>query len=45
MNDEANTHYVDIIDQMTLGHSFLKNTFGFIPKIGNIDDFKLTKKY
>lgn len=42
MNDEACTHYNSIIDQMTLGHRFLKDTFGKcgIPKIAwHIDPF------
>jgi hypothetical protein len=40
MNDEAGTHYYDIIDQMTLGHQFLKETFGVTPTIGwHIDPF------
>lgn len=42
MNDEACTHYSSIIDQMTLGHRFLKDTFGKcgIPKIAwHIDPF------
>ena len=28
MNDEASTHYNSIIDQMTVGHKFLLETFG-----------------
>ena len=28
MNDEASTHYNPIIDQMTVGHKFLQDTFG-----------------
>merc|ERR1711871_64529 len=28
MNDEAVAHYVPIINQMTLGHSFISSTFG-----------------
>ena len=28
MNDEASTHYSSIIDQMTVGHKFLQDTFG-----------------
>jgi alpha-amylase/alpha-mannosidase (GH57 family) len=40
MNDEAATYYEDIIDQMTVGHQFLLNTFGVIPTIGwHIDPF------
>lgn len=27
MNDEATAYYEDIIDQMTLGHKFLFETF------------------
>ena len=34
MNDEATTYYEDIIDQMTIGHSFLKKHFNFIPNYG-----------
>ena len=32
-NDEATTYYEDIIEQMTLGHDFLKNEFDYIPKV------------
>jgi len=40
MNDEATTHYQDIIDQMTLGHLFLYREFGVRPRIGwHIDPF------
>ena len=40
MNDEADTYYEDIIDQMTVGHTFLKKTFNVIPTIGwQIDPF------
>ncbi len=42
MNDEAATHYVDIIDQMTRGHKFILETFGPAanPTIGwHIDPF------
>ena len=34
MNDEASTHYVDIVDQMTLGHAFIRDNFGATPRIG-----------
>lgn len=40
MNDEATTWWVDIIDQMTLGHAFLIREFGVKPRIGwHIDPF------
>ncbi|KAN0028185.1 hypothetical protein ACTFIV_010018 [Dictyostelium citrinum] len=40
MNDEATTYYDDTIDQMTLGHQFLWENFGVMPKIGwHIDPF------
>ncbi len=42
MNDEAVTHYISIIDNMSLGHRFIANTFGaeFVPEIGwQIDPF------
>ena len=40
MNDEAATYYEDIIDQMTIGHKFLKDTFNFTVEIGwHIDPF------
>jgi hypothetical protein len=40
MHDEAAAHYIDMIDQTTLGHSYLLQQFGFIPKIGwQIDPF------
>jgi hypothetical protein len=32
MNDEANTYYQDIIDQIRLGMQFLKNEFDIIPR-------------
>lgn len=40
MHDEAATHYIDMIDQTTLGHQFIKEEFGVIPRIGwQIDPF------
>jgi alpha-mannosidase len=40
MHDEAATHYIDMIDQTTLGHRFIKDEFGIIPIIGwQIDPF------
>ncbi|XP_044502294.1 probable alpha-mannosidase At5g13980 [Mangifera indica] len=40
MHDEAVTHYIDMIDQTTLGHRFIKNEFGVTPRIGwQIDPF------
>lgn len=40
MHDEAAPHYIDMIDQTTLGHLFLKNEFGVTPRIGwQIDPF------
>ncbi|KAH9627165.1 hypothetical protein KSS87_018405 [Heliosperma pusillum] len=40
MHDEASPHYIDMIDQTTLGHQFLKQEFGVIPRIGwQIDPF------
>eukprot|EP01097_Dermamoeba_algensis_P006500 TRINITY_DN4068_c0_g1_i4.p1 TRINITY_DN4068_c0_g1~~TRINITY_DN4068_c0_g1_i4.p1 ORF type:complete len:555 (-),score=154.69 TRINITY_DN4068_c0_g1_i4:1331-2995(-) len=40
MNDEAATYYPSIIDQMTRGHLFLKQTFNVTPTIGwHIDPF------
>ena len=40
MNDEATTHFEDIIDQMTLGHKFLKDVFNITVSIGwHLDPF------
>jgi len=42
MHDEATTHYVDMIDQTTLGHQFIREEFGesAIPTVGwQIDPF------
>ncbi|KAJ6680331.1 ALPHA-MANNOSIDASE [Salix purpurea] len=40
MHDEAVTHYIDMIDQTTLGHRFIKKDFGVTPRIGwQIDPF------
>jgi len=40
MHDEAPTHFMGMIDQTTLGHSFLKNEFNVTPSVGwQIDPF------
>ncbi|KDP22539.1 hypothetical protein JCGZ_26370 [Jatropha curcas] len=40
MHDEATTHYIDMIDQTTLGHRFIKQEFNVTPRIGwQIDPF------
>ncbi|KAK9230889.1 hypothetical protein WN943_021120 [Citrus x changshan-huyou] len=40
MHDEATTHYVDMIDQTTLGHRYIKQHFNKTPKAGwQIDPF------
>lgn len=46
MNDEATAYYEDIILQMTVGHQFLLNEFGYVPKIGwQIDPFGHSAAY
>lgn len=40
MHDEATTHYIDMIDQTTLGHQLIKNEFNITPRAGwQIDPF------
>ncbi|KAL2333816.1 hypothetical protein Fmac_015029 [Flemingia macrophylla] len=40
MHDEAATHYIDMIDQTTLGHRFIKEQFNKVPRVGwQIDPF------
>ena len=40
MHDEAATHFMGMVDQTTLGHTFLQETFGFTPRVGwQIDPF------
>ncbi|KAK7376119.1 hypothetical protein VNO78_34973 [Psophocarpus tetragonolobus] len=40
MHDEATTHYIDMIDQTTLGHRFIKEHFNKTPTAGwQIDPF------
>ncbi|KAK4374664.1 hypothetical protein RND71_005341 [Anisodus tanguticus] len=40
MHDEAATHYIDMIDQTTLGHRYIKQQFNVTPRIGwQIDPF------
>lgn len=40
MHDEASTHFMGMIDQTTLGHTFLKKELGVVPTVGwQIDPF------
>jgi alpha-mannosidase len=40
MHDEATTHFIGMIDQTTLGHSFLKKELGVVPTVGwQLDPF------
>lgn len=40
MSDEANPYYEDIIDQMTIGLAWVKDTLGVTPRVGwHIDPF------
>ncbi|XVE67609.1 hypothetical protein DITRI_Ditri09bG0001600 [Diplodiscus trichospermus] len=40
MHDEATPHYIDLIDQTTLGHKYIKDEFSQIPRVGwQIDPF------
>jgi alpha-mannosidase len=39
-HDEAVVHHIDMIDQTTLGHKYIKEEFGQVPRIGwQIDPF------
>jgi hypothetical protein len=44
MHDEGTTHYIGMIDQTTLGHTFLKDKLNVIPTIGwQLDPFGHSK--
>ena len=34
MHDEAARYYIDMINQTTHGHQFIKEEFGVVPRIG-----------
>jgi alpha-amylase/alpha-mannosidase (GH57 family) len=39
-NDEGCPNFDDIINNMMIGHEFIKKTFGVYPKVGwNVDTF------
>ncbi len=42
MNDEASVHFISVLDNMSVGHRFIAETFGieYVPVIGwQIDPF------
>lgn len=40
MNDEACPHYEDMINNMLIGHKFIKEELGVTPRIGwHVDPF------
>ena len=40
MHDEATTHFMGMIDQTSLGHTFLKKEFDIVPTVGwQLDPF------
>ena len=40
MHDEACTHYDDMMNNMMIGHEFLKKEFDYVPTIGwHVDPF------